>query len=184
MMVFRFGEGLPTYKIELPAGQSAPYYVWAGRDQLHGVSFTVRAVFWEIMACEEDLDHMLWDGRLTWNFGQMEIPLAHLAYCSGSWGNLLFPEEMGDLERLAGTGGTAPSEEAWRALTQMARITDSTKIFRGQRVHHKHPVMLPGKSSWAIHLTWDQEWIPKERVRIRIGLDGTFSNQIEIGQWA
>ena len=114
----------------------------------------------------------------------MEVPIAHLAYCSGSWGNLLFPEDMGDMgdmERLAGAGGTAPSEEAWRALTQTARLTDNAKLFRGQRRHMKHLVMLPRNTSWSIQLKWDQDWTPKERVRMRVGLDGAFQNEIEIG---
>ena len=182
MMVFRFGEGLPTFKIEFPAGQPASNWNWAGRDQLHGVAFCVNTVFWEIMGCEEDLEEMLWQGRLAWNFdGQTEVPIAHLAYCSGSWGNLLFPEEMGDMEKLAGTGGTAPSEEAWRALTQMARLSDVNRLFRGRRQHRKHPVMLPGNATWSVKLLWDQDWTPKERVRMRLGLDGVFQNQIEIG---
>jgi hypothetical protein len=180
-MYFRYGEGLPSYKFELPAGEPAGDLDWEGRDQLHGVAFDVKAVFWEIMACEADLDAMLWEGRLSWCFVQAKVSIAHLAYCSGSWGNLLFPDEMGDLERLAGTGGTAPSEEAWRALTQAARLTDNTKIFRGKRVYGRRPVLLPGNATWKVLLRWDREFTPVAPVRMRIGLDGVFKNQIEIG---
>tara|TARA_Y100000310_G_C20459212_1_gene704509 strand:+ start:222 stop:752 length:531 start_codon:yes stop_codon:yes gene_type:complete len=175
------GEEILSAKFVLPAGLlHKEGVVQSWRTFTGSQSLTVRKVFWEVYACPADLDALLWHASLQWafNHGANRVNISHLAYCTGSWGDLLFPAGEGDLEKLAQAGNSV-SEEQWRAWTQSIQLHKGL-AFRGAKAYTQHPVLLPRNESAFIELVLDEYFTPEEDIRIRICIDGVWRREIDI----
>lgn len=144
------------------------------------VGLDVVAVMWEVFAEPEDLDALLWNGEWKWDFGPTTMPISHLNRSTGSLGDHFFPEDLTDLEKLAGCGDNSPSEEMWRALTQTMSAGQNL-CFRGRKVYTRMPIHIPGNTNCAVCLVLDEGIKTVGKVRIRVALDCVFKTPIEMG---
>ena len=176
----RLGEQTISAKLLFTPGTHLNYgtaWRWEIRES---VGLDVRAVMWEVFAEPEDLDALLWNSEWKWDFVQTTMPISHLNRSTGSLGDHFFPEDLGDLEKLADCGSKAPSEEMWRALTQTMSAGQNL-CFRGRKVYMQMPVHIPPNTDCAICLVLDESIKIVGKVRIRVALDCVFKKIIEFG---
>ena len=178
---FRYGESCTWFKHTFEAGSRLTLHPWVYVSPIP-VALEVTALSWQVFTTStDDLDRLLWECALRWDFGAAKIPIGPLTQATGGLGDHLFPESRGNMERLAETGNGLPSEEMWRILTQGNRIGD-TFTFNGRMQYRKHPILIPASAQCALHLYTDSEegFVFSKTFRIRVILHGVFKNIIEI----
>lgn len=180
MKLFRYGESVHVFKHVFERGSTLVRHRWSYVPTVP-VALEVHAVSWQLFTkSTNDLDRVLWECNLEWDFLQVKVPIGPLTQSAGGIGDHLFPESRGNLERLSETNSGLPSEEMWRILTQGNKIGD-VYTFNGRMQIRKHPILIPASAQCGLFLYADNEVVFQEQLRIRVILHGIFKNVIEVG---
>jgi hypothetical protein len=148
------------------------------------MSYDVTRIHWEVYAKnEDDLEEVLWCGKLHWVFvGSTRVPIAPLSHYGGSLLDLQMASQLkpldpaGDLEKLA----AAHRQLEWDATLRDFRIGQG-HLFRGLLVLVAYPVCIPSNTQAGIDLIFDNEVQLNERVRIKLVLPVQFKTIVEVG---
>ncbi len=184
--VFRCGDKTENRKITLQPQSDYSKgcrFDWSGPNKLRH-DMQVRAVRWEIYTTtNEDLDTVLWNGSLSWDFTMTLWSIAPLSFFGGGLGALLDEgirpeprEPSSDLEKLA---ALAKEEEFKTDLNDFK--LGAGRFFRGFFNYMQYPVSIPADTSFAILLRFDEPLSLLAPVRIRVCLEGATRTMIEIG---
>ena len=141
----------------------------------------VQAVSWELHTeSDRDLNRLLWLGSLYWSFAMVAVAIGPLSMFAGSEADRRFPQDRGDIEKLAEVANQGPCEEVWRAFAQTLSVGQSL-FFRGQQTYHRHCVALPANSEVKIQLRMSEPYTLEAPVRLRVVLHGILKSVVEIG---
>jgi len=178
--LFRLGEACSWKKFSYKPGETLTSAVWLYKSSIPS-AFEVNSISWQLFSKNsKDLDQVLWQASLCWRFSTgLDVAIGPLTQHTGSIGDQLFPEDRGNMERLAETGNGLPSEEMWRILTQGGREGDMYR-FGGKMTYLKHPVMIPSSAECEVRLNLDEPVTFEEEFRFRVILHGVFKNVIEV----